>query len=535
MDGIVDVAGGRIQGIDRGGVWTYAGVPFAAPPVGDLRWRPPQPVVSWAGVRPAMEFGPVARQSPPVPGMAIPGDPTEQSEDCLTLNVWTPAPDGGRRPVMVWFHGGGFTSGTGAGLLYRGGPLARRGDVVVVTANYRLGALGYLAHPSLTDPATGAFGNWGLLDQIAVLRWVHDHIADLGGDPSNVTIFGESAGAMSVCVLCGTPGARGLFHRAIVQSGGPYAHSPERAQEAAEDLAQLLGLSSVTREILQKVPADDLVAATQQLQDRPPRAGELPLPFLPVVGDPALPERPESAVAAGSIADVPLLIGTNRDELAFFAAGTPEVADLDDDHLIHWVARAAPTEDARRLVAGYRAARTARGESVTPRDLWIAIGTDVVFRRPSLRFAAAHHAHQPATFVYLFTQTTPAFGGVLGSCHALEIPFVFGGLHRPLVAAFAGGDPAALALSDQMQDAWLAFARYGDPSTPPGPPGLGPWPRWDPDRMATMVLGPYAGVVDAPLAEELASWGSRIGDDPSDRPGGAVDSPRRSVLGDVAQ
>jgi len=511
MDGIVEVAGGRVEGVERDGVWTYSGVPYAAAPVGRLRWRPPQPVEPWTGVRPATEFGSVAPQPPPVPGIAIPGDPVDQSEDCLTLNVWTPRPDAGRRPVMVWFHGGGFTSGTGAGLLSRGGPLARRGDVVVVTANYRLGALGYLAHRSLEDAGSGAFGNWGLLDQVGVLRWVHDHIADLGGDPGNVTVFGESAGAMSVCALCGTPSARGLFHRAIVESGAPYTHPLERAEEAAEDLARLVGVESVSRDALQDVPADDLVSATQQLQGRPPRAGELPLPFLPVVGDATLPDRPEAAVGAGSIADVPLLIGTNRDELAFFAIGTPTVSQLDDDGLVRWVERAAPGVEADRIVAGYRAARMARGAPVTPRDLWIAIGSDVVFRRPSLSFAAAHHVHQPATFVYLFTQETPAFGGVLGSCHGLEIPYVFGGLDRPLVAAFAGGSPEAISLSEQMQEAWLAFVRTGDPSVPADDGRLGRWPAWDPETMTTMVLGPGAGIVEAPMQEELASWGTGFG------------------------
>jgi para-nitrobenzyl esterase len=503
VDGVVEVAGGRVRGREREGVWAYSGLPYAQAPVGPLRWRPPQPPEPWSGVRDAVEFGPIAPQSPPVAGAGVPGDPVEQSEDCLTLNVWTPAPDAARRPVMVWIHGGGFTSGTGASLLYRGADLVRHGDVVVVTCNYRLGALGFLAHPALAgtdDPA--ALGNWGLLDQVAVLRWVRDHIAGFGGDPHNVTVFGESAGSMSIAALLAMGAARGLFHRAVLQSGPPYTHSVPRAAKAAGDLAEGLGLEAITREALEAVPAADLVAVGQQLQNRRPGPGELPLPFLPVVDRSVLPERPEVAVASGRGAPVPLLIGTNRDELTFFALGDPRLHNVDDDGLAAWMRLAAPDLPAKEVVDCYRAVRGARGESTTPRELLVAAGSDLVFRWPSLSLAAAQRQHQPATFVYLFTWETPAFGGLLGSCHALEIPFVFGSVHRPLVAAFTGGGPEAEALSAKMQASWLAFARTGDPSSE----GLGRWPAWDPAGRATMVLGGDAGVVHGPRNDELAVW-----------------------------
>lgn len=502
---VLEVAGGRIRGRRRGGVWAFSGIPFAGSTAGAGRWRPPAPPSSWTGVRDATVFGPVAPQPPAVPGMTVPGDPAEQSEDCLTLNVWTPAVDGGRRPVMVWVHGGGFTSGSGAGLLYRGGDLARHGDVVVVTMNYRLGALGFLAHPALAeglDPPAAA-GNWGLLDQVAALRWVREHASTFGGDPGNVTVFGESAGAMSVSALLGMPAARGLYHRAIVQSGPPYTHSPAQAQRAAEELAAVLGIDRISRAALEAVPADDLVMATRTLRDRRPRPGELPLPFLPVVDGEVLPLPPEVAVAGGHAPDVPLLIGSNRDELSFFALGDRRLAELDDAGLVRWMARAAPEVPPDEVVDCYRAARSSRGESVAPRDLWVAAGSDRVFRWPSLSFARAQRAHQPATYVYLFTWETPAFGGVMGSCHALEIPFVFGSLRRPVVAAFAGDGPEAQSLSAQMRDAWIAFARIGDPSTP----GAGVWPSWDARSRSTMVFGPGGGQVeDAPRNEELTVW-----------------------------
>ncbi len=504
MDAVVEVAGGRVRGVERSGVWAFSGIPYARAPLGVLRWRPPEPPEPWSGVRPADHFGPIAPQSSPVEGLTIPGDPTEHSEDCLSLNIWTPAPDGGRRPVMVWIHGGGYTSGSGSFLLYRGGDLARHGDVVVVTINYRLGALGYLGHPALAEGRTspGQLGNFGLMDQVAALGWVRDHIAGFGGDPANVTVFGESAGGMSVSTLLGVPAARGLFHRAIVESGPAYIHSKGRARERGEDLAKELGIGELSREVLLDVPADDLVAATQTLQNRPPDPGELPLPFLPVVDGAYLPRHPLEAVAAGDAASVPLLIGTTRDELTLFALGDARLANIDEAGLERWMGRAAPGVDTDRLVTTYRDVRLARGESVVPRDLWVAMGSDLVFRWPSLRTAAAQRRHQPATFVYLFTWETPAFGGELGSCHALEIPFVFGALHRPLIAAFAGGGHEAEELSDRMHRAWLAFARTGDPSHP----GIGAWPSWDDARRATMVFGPGGGVVDGPRDEELAVW-----------------------------
>jgi len=503
---VIETSSGRIRGKEREGVWTYSGIPYARSPEGALRWRAPQPPEPWPGVRDALEFGPIAPQPPPIPGTAIPGDPSVQDEDCLTLNVWTPSPGGGRRPVMVWIHGGSFTSGTGSSLLYRGGDLARHGDVVVVTVNYRLGALGFLAHPALSDTTSPGepAGNWGLLDQVAALEWVRDNIAAFGGDPGNVTIFGESAGGMIVSTLLAMPAARGLFRRAIVESGPPYTHSPEQGIRAAEQLAEGVGVRRITREALESVPAARLVEVTQRMQNQTPRPGEVALPFLPAFGDAALPRRPEEAVAAGEAAGVPLLIGTNRDELTLFSIGDPKMNDLDEEGLLRLLRRAVPDVPATDIVEIYRSVRTARGEPTTPRDLWVAAGSDLVFRWPSLALAAAQRAHQPATFVYLFTWEAPFLKGFLGSCHALEIPFVFGGVRHPIISAFAGGGPEAEALSTRMQQAWLAFARSGDPSQE----GVGHWPAWDVTRRATMVFGSPGGdeVVDAPRDEELAVW-----------------------------
>ncbi|HEX4220467.1 MAG TPA: carboxylesterase/lipase family protein [Acidimicrobiales bacterium] len=537
MGGIVEVGGGRLRGVERNGIWSFSGIPYAAPPVGPLRWQPPLEAAPWAGIKECDHFGPIAPQTPPIPGMSIGGAPEEQSEDCLTLNIWSSRLGGEPRPVMVWIHGGGFNSGTGAGDLYRGGTLAREGDVIVVTINYRLGALGFLAHPALQPAPSGSsvssvssawaagqewlgWGNWGIADQIAALVWVRDNIAAFGGDPGNVTVFGESAGGMSVSTLLGVGAARGLFHRAIVESGPPFTHSAEEAVGRAEALAENLGVP-LTRQALEQVPASELVRAAQEVGNSLAMGdGGLPLAFLPTVDGGLLTRAPEVEVADGASADVPLLIGTNRDEAAFFALGLPAVNALDLPGLRRWVQRIVPSADsAETLIEGYRNARAARGEGTTPRDLWVAIATDSVFRGPSVLLADSHAlagsvgaaaeapVTGPGTYVYLFTWETPAFGGLMGSAHALEIPFVFGTVINPVIQQFAGGGDDALRLSEGMRQAWISFAWTGSPSGEL----VGEWPMWDPIRRPTMVFGPWPGTegmwraVDAPRDEELLS------------------------------
>jgi len=518
MDGVVEVRAGRIRGVRRHDVWSFSGVPYAASTAGGARWRPPSEPVPWAGVRPCDRFAPIAPQSPGLVEMSLGGEPDEQSEDCLSLNIWTPGIDAGRRPVMVWVHGGSFVSGSGAGSLYRGGMLAREGDVVVVTINYRLGMLGFLAHPALEDdgqswlddqPWSGV-GNWGLADQVAALQWVHDHIGAFGGDPGNVTLFGESAGGMSVSALLAVPAARGLFHRAIVESGPPYTATVDQAATRAEALASHLGVP-LTRQALEQVPADALVGAAGELTRMSADSPDAGLLLMPVVDGGLLATAPEVAVATGSASDIPLLIGTTRDESAFFTVGNPALAQLDEEGLRRWSHRVTSDPgQTDHLIAAVRDARKARGESVTPRDLWVALATERIFRLPSVRLADAHAGvAQPGvgTYCYLFTWESPAFGGYLGSCHALEIPFVFGTVHNPAVQGFCGGGEDAFALSALMRRAWTSFARTGTPGAPEE------WPTWQPDLRPTRVLGPWPGsagldhVVDRPRDEELELLG----------------------------
>lgn len=500
MDPVVPTTGGLVRGVEDASVLVFRGVPYARAGAGAERWRPPEPPTGWGSVRDAVDWGPVCPQAAAVPGTAFPDDPTHWDEDCLTLNVWTPAADDGRRPVLVWIHGGAFTGGTGASLLYRGDRLAARGDVVVVTINYRLGAFGWLAHPALAEEH-GPSGNWGLQDQLAALEWVRQCIGGFGGDPGNVTLFGESAGAMCIAALLSTPAAGVLFHRAILQSGPPATGSARWAAGQAERLAASLECP-VGRPSLSGLPAEILVEGGRGLGPGSGQARALPLPFLPVVGAGVLDPTPGEAVARGTAATVPLLVGTNRDEAAFFLLGDHAGAALDVEGVIGRAAHLVGPEAAPVLVHRYEQARRARGEPVSGRDLWCALVTDIVFRLPSGALAEAQATQQADTFSYLFDWESPFLGGTLGSCHALEIPFVFGTFAEPSVAQFSGGGAPAAALSDRMQQAWLAFARSGDPSCE----AVGAWPRYEPDRRATMILGARCEPRDDPRGEERAVW-----------------------------
>ena len=495
MASIVETVSGKIAGERRGGHERFLGIPYAAPPVGERRWRAPQPAPMWSRVRPAVEFARSAPQPPSaLPGMAV----GPQDEDCLYLNVYTPAADSARRPVLFWIHGGGFTTGSGSQALYDGGALAERGDVVVVTINYRLGALGYLHLP-------GADANVGQLDQIAALEWTRDNIRAFGGDPERVTIFGESAGGMAVATLLGMPAARGLFRAAIPQSGAAHdVHTRDSAARVTEAFLKEVGQTSPQLEKLRALPAAKLVEAAVAVVAARRRLGQLA--FSPVVDTATLPKRPLDAVREGSARGVALLVGTNRDESKLFRLGVAESQSLSAESLEKRVraalaARHAHESHAGRVIEAYRSARTGRA-SVEPGELLDAIDSDRTFRLPAIRLAEAHAPQEPRTYMYLFTWESPARRGTLGSCHALELPFVFGTLGAPTMDRFAGKGPDADALSARMMDAWIAFAHTGDPTHA----SLPAWPRYDASKRSTLVFDRTCEVVHAPLDAERAAW-----------------------------
>lgn len=488
---------GRLSGRQLERHQAFFGIPFAKPPTGSRRFCAPEPAEAWSGVRETVAFGDSAIQGThPIPGMAASGP---RNEDCLYLNVYTPAADRAKRPVMFWIHGGGFVLGSGSEPLYNGAPLAQRGDVVVVTIHYRLGALGYLYLGAHGGDAWGATANAGQLDQIAALTWVRDNIEAFGGDPTNVTIFGESAGSAAVATLLAMPAARGLFRRAIMQSGAAnLLGSVESAAKVTAAFLDELGLPHNDIDAIRQIPAESILKAQLAV------AGQLGagLGFAPIVDGKAVPMNPLDAVAAGHARDVEVIIGTNRDEMKLFASATRE--PLDDARLLDRVRAVLPRRLAERaadIVAVYR--RTREGKlPATNLDLLDAIQADAQFRIPSIRLAQAQQPHQNRTFMFLFVWQSPARRGALGACHALELPFVFGTLDAPTQDRFAGTGPAVTKLSQQMMDAWIAFAKCGDPSHA----GIGTWRPYDRERRATMLFGERCELVNAPFEDERAQW-----------------------------
>jgi para-nitrobenzyl esterase len=410
---------------------------------------------------------------------------------------------------MVWIHGGAFTIGSGSQVIYDGAPLARRGDAVVVTINYRLGALGFLRLDDVAGPGYDAAGNAAMLDQVAALRWVRDNIERFGGDPRCVTIFGESAGGMSVGTLLGMPAARGLFQRAVPQSGAALnALGVDGANGTARRILELLGLEPRTARALYDLPVEKLLGAQAELllraQAERPRAG---MSFQPVVDGSALPEVAQRAVARGDARDVALLVGTTRDEWNLFGPMDPSLGSLDERGLIERVAAVVQRERAAALVETYRKARSERGEPAAPRDVALAIETDRIFRLPAIRLLEAQQRHRPDAYAYLVTWESPAMGGALGACHAIELPFVFGTLDRPGMDGFAGSGAEAARLSGRMMDAWLAFARGGSPSAE----DLPAWRPYDEQARTTMLLGPSCEAARDPRGAERAAWDGLLG------------------------
>jgi para-nitrobenzyl esterase len=417
----------------------------------------------------------------------------QPGEDCLNLNVWTPEPGHAHLPVMVWIHGGAFRNGTGMIPTYDGTHFARDG-VVCVTINYRLGCEGFLYLGEDT-------ANLGLLDQLAALKWVQENIAAFGGDPGNVTIFGESAGGMSVTSLLSMPGAQGLFRRAIAQSGaGHHALSLETARLIGQYIAEKLGVAA-TPEAFAAFPPERLIAAQVELANEaarmpdPGRWREVSTNLMthePVIDGEILPDLPIRRLAAGAGAGVDVMVGSNTDEYHFFLV-PPGIIDLLDENalLALSVGYGVPLAE---LLGTYRELYPA----VSAGDLFTNIVTDWFFRIPALRLAEARVAHNEPAYMYEFAWRSPQFGGRLGACHALELAFVFDNLHQDSNKSMLG--PAApQAIADVMHAAWIAFATGGDPG----------WPRYDLTRRATMRFDTISQVMDDPHAVERKLWEGR--------------------------
>jgi para-nitrobenzyl esterase len=497
---IVDTPSGTLQGLEKRGVLQFRGIPYARAE----RFRAPRRVESWPDVRDATEFGPMAPQ-PGAPDNGVwGGRPGGGSEDCLVLNVFTPAGGlAGSRPVLVWIHGGGFTGGSGNVPWYDGTKLAANGDVVVVTINYRLGALGYL-HLAHLDPDLAGSGANGIRDQVMALEWVGDNVAAFGGDPARVTIFGESAGGMSVGTLLGTPAAAGLFHGAIAQSGAcANVQRVEVAADVADRFVAALDLAPGDVAGLLAAPLDAVLAAQTRVDARAqgaPPDGAGPryglLTFQPVVDGTVLPQPPLDAVRAGSAAGVPLVAGSTADEWNLFHLRSRINGALSEDQARR---RLGTVVGADRLDDLWDAYRTAR-PGADPDAVVCAAMTDYVFRIPAVRLAEAQLAHAPVS-MYRFDYASPSFG----ACHAIDVPFVFDNLDRRgvdiMLAGTDGLDDAAFRLAGRTARAWTTMAHTGAPAHDDLP-----WPAYDTDDRPTCLLDRQPDVAADPEGEVRRLW-----------------------------
>jgi para-nitrobenzyl esterase len=499
---VVLTGSGRVEGYSSDGLSEFKGIPYAEPPVGKLRWLPPQNVKPWKGVREARQFGNIAPQSvgPTMVKKEFYRESYQeemQSEDCLYLNIWTPGLDNVERPVMVWIHGGRFNQGSGSNPMYSGTALAKRTGVVVVTINYRLGPLGFLRLKEATMGKIPATGNEGLLDQIAALQWVHNNISSFGGDPDNITVFGESAGAMSVGCLLAMPLARGSFHKAILQSGSSTARALPQALVATEQFLDVLGLTSADPVALRALTVEQLLTAQQGLGTRAAGLKIRGAPLEPVVDEEILPEMPVEAAGRGTVARVPVMAGSTLEEWRIIDIRERRLAQLDEAGLVAYWQQYLPGRMVPGLIDAYRNEKMKRGEDASPPEIAIAIHTDLQFRIPALRLLEGQHRQNLPAYNYLFAWESPI--AELGACHILDVGFVFDTTSE----AFCGAGPARDRLVVNMQDAWTAFARTGDPSCQ----SLGKWPEYG-DTRKTMVLGTVSRVEAAPFETERRAWDS---------------------------
>ena len=486
---VVRTEAGAVRGRQEAGLTVFRGIPFAEPPVGEARFQAPRPVRTWDGIRDAYDFGPPPPQESGFQGRTAVVE-TATGDDWLTVNVWTPAPDpAARRPVMVWIHGGAYKLGHSGSPGYDAQRIAREGEVVVVTLNYRLGIEGFAR-------IEGAPANRGLLDQVAALEWVRDNITAFGGDPARVTVFGESAGAGSVAALLAMPSASGLFGRAIAQSVPGTFFSDELAYDIASAIAAEAGLRPTAADLStvdpRQLPAvgEALGAKMMGFADRWGQAAPTLTPFAPVVDGEVLSTTPWEALAAGAARDVDLMVGHNQSEFRLFLGLGGRLGKMTDEQATGALRLFGPGGDAE----GERAYRTAFPEA-GPSELYERVQTDWLFNMPSHRLAEAQLAGGGRAHVYELTWRAPAFGGAFGACHGLDIPLLFGTFKADLGnLLFADVEPSAEAeaLSARFRAAWTAFAGTGDPG----------WPAYDGERRLVQVLD--AEPVVAAYPEEVS-------------------------------
>lgn len=507
---IVDTREGKVRGARSGNTYRWLGIPYAAPPVGQLRYRAPQPPLKWDGVRDALEFGSVAPQEAtkliPIPaGLKI-------AEDCLSLNVWVPkaaATDGRKRPVMLWVHGGAYFIGFSAQPVYNGQALADEGDVIVITINYRLGAVGFLDFRSFGDADNVFEANLGLRDIIAALQWVQGNIANFGGDPDQVTLFGESAGGGCVTTLMASPKAHGLFHRAIAESSpATSVYGPERTAQLAGAYLDLMGIPHAEAKTkLRELTAEELASKTTAHLDFVATTWPGLVAFAPAIDGDIITDYPVNIFRAGGQMRIPLIIGTNRDEAALFKLMKSPLMPITGDSL-HKMFELAEAETPS--LAGAEARITAAYSGYPKQSACMKVSRDAGFRMPCTWVAAAHSAVAP-TWMYRFDQATPLFRLMgIGASHGTELAYVFGTLPvkvtKQTPAFLLGGLREAHVISKRMQARWAAFGRTGSPSCDSAPE----WPNYDKDARSTLLINRHDSVSDDPDGTVRQAWGEDI-------------------------
>ncbi len=512
----VKTAYGRLRGTRRGDLATFKGIPYAGPVSGENRFKAPPPLEPWVGVRDALTPGPPSFQPGPR------ADEPPCSENCLVLNVWTPAVDQRRRPVMFYNHGGGFVVGSGSTWYQDGSNLARQYDVVVVANNHRLGLLGYLFLADLAGEEYATSGNQGILDIAASLKWVHENIEAFGGDPHNVMVFGESGGGAKTSCIYALPMAKDYFNKASIESGPGVRMTPrDIATETTRMVLSELGLSDKEVLKLKDVPAEKLVEVQGAVARKAPgnltlsggrkgMVGDRPGGFGPVVDGTYLPHHPFDPTAPAMSKDKPLMVGTNKDEMAFFywERKANDLFTLTDDGL-----KSRLTEefgsDADRILSTYRKSRP----GASPADLYIAITTSRAMWLGSIEIAEKKFEQGGApVYMYMFTHESnlivPGTNHRLGAAHATEIWYKFDNVDLegpdPKRPSLIGTDPDREKTARNMSEMWATFARAGNP----GAKGQPYWPAYTPQRRATMMIDAQCKVEDDPFGQELALWDS---------------------------
>ena len=467
---------GKIQGYLENGIEIYKGIPYAEAPIGDLRFRVPHPKKPWEDIRDSTKFGPIAPQNQ----LDDPKIELSEDEDCLYLNIWTPGSDDKRRPVMVWIHGGGFVIGAGSRPRSDGARLAAYGNVVVVSFNYRLGALGFLNLPEIPP-------NLGIQDQIAALKWIRDNIEKFGGDPDNVTIFGESAGGMSVAILLSIPSTQDLFHRAILESGAanPRNFAPKKSLEGGIKFITKLHINKENIDDLRKVPLERIMKVQKKIVGELIKVGDSP--FFPFVDGSIIPEQPIEIIRKGANHKVPMIIGYNENELGFLSnllneSGTGKKKLILKFVFSQFKNSGISKEDLDHLIEIYKVEM----EKLYPNKpfmFWDGILSDSMFKIPIIRQLEAHINNQSNTYCYRFSYKSPKFGFAL---HTFEIPFVFDTIDKQDIAEGAvEKSEESRKLTKIMMDTWITFARTGDPNHA----GIPNWPCHDLERRFMMNLG----------------------------------------------